>query len=58
MLLKVEALKAGMLLVYENNSNVGGSIIRDIDVEKFSVTVGRRSLIHNQTERFFWKTLW
>jgi hypothetical protein len=31
MLLKVEALKAGMLLVYENNSNVGGSIIRDID---------------------------
>jgi hypothetical protein len=33
MLLKVEALKAGMLLVYENNSNVGGSIIRDIDAQ-------------------------
>jgi ATP-binding cassette subfamily F protein 3 len=46
---EMKALLPGMVPVYENNSNVGESTIRDIDVEDFNVTVGGRNLIHDQT---------
>ncbi|KAM0852648.1 hypothetical protein ACQ4PT_051617 [Festuca glaucescens] len=35
--------------VYVNHSNVGGSTIRDIHMQNFSVTVGGRDLIQDQT---------
>ncbi|KAM0823417.1 hypothetical protein ACQ4PT_070886 [Festuca glaucescens] len=46
---EMEALRAGMPPVYVNHSNVGGSTIRDIHMQNFSVTVGGRDLIQDQT---------
>ncbi|KAM0852654.1 hypothetical protein ACQ4PT_051619 [Festuca glaucescens] len=46
---EMEALRAGMPPVYVNHSNVGGSTIRDIHMQNFSVTVGCRDLIQDQT---------
>ncbi|VAI51910.1 ABC transporter F family member 3 [Triticum urartu] len=46
---EMEALRAGMPPVYVNHSNVGGTTIRDIHMENFSVTVGGRDLIQDVT---------
>jgi hypothetical protein len=46
---EMEALRAGMPPVYVNHSNVSGSTIRDIHMQNFSVTVGGRDLIQDQT---------